>query len=76
MCFKTNILRTLKYFEKRTTHKVIADNTFCRGHVFDKAKAVLKYEAENQLGIQSGEVKLTKWETNTITSQKEVGLLT
>ena len=61
-----------KYFEKRTTYKAIADNTFCRGHIFDyhKAKAFLKYEAENQLGIQSGEVKLTKWETNTIARKK------
>ena len=37
---------------------------------FDKAKAYLKYEAEKQLGFQSEEVKLSKWETSTITRKK------
>ena len=43
---------------------------FVEDAFFDKAKAFLKYEAENQLGIQSEEVKLTKWEKNTITRKK------
>ena len=43
---------------------------FVEDAFFDKVKAFLKYEAEDQLGIQSEEVKLTKWETNTITRKK------
>ena len=43
---------------------------FVEDAFFDKAKAYLKYEAEKQLGIQSEEVKLSKWETNTIKRKK------
>lgn len=43
---------------------------FVEDAFFDKAKAYLKYEAKKQLGIQSEEVKLTKFETNTITRKK------
>ena len=43
---------------------------FIEDAFFDTAKAYLKYQAEKQLGIQSEEVKLSKWETLTITRKK------
>ena len=60
-------LDTLK--SKQLT-KQLQITLFVEDAFFDKAKAFLKYEAENQLGIQSEEVKLTKWEKNTITRKK------
>ena len=72
MCFKTNILRTLtidtsksKQLKKESQITLFLEDVF-----FDKAKAYLKYETKKQIGIQSEEVKLTKWETNTITRKK------
>ena len=55
-----------KQLTKESQITLFVEDTF-----FDKAKAYLKYEAEKQLGIiQTEEVKLTKWETNTITRNK------
>ena len=38
---------------------------FIEDSFFDKAKAHLKYQAETQLGIQSEEPVLSKWEKST-----------
>ena len=60
-------LDTLKSKQLRKESQV---TLFIEDAIFDKAKAYLKYEAEKQLGFQSEEVKLSKWETSTITRKK------
>ena len=56
-----------KQVKKESQITLFIENTF-----FDKAKAFLKYQTEKQLGIQVKdlEVKLSKWETSTITQKK------
>ena len=67
---KQTFYEHLDTLKSKQLKKELQISLFLEDAFFDKAKAYLKYEAEKQLGIQSEEVKLTKWETNTITRKK------